>query len=42
MSGVRLGRPPKNLSKSIKKQAQSDESFCQGTAGFLAFFLSIS
>ncbi|WP_293186755.1 transposase, partial [Microcoleus sp. PH2017_38_RDM_U_B] len=25
MSGVRLGRPPKNLSKSIKKQAQSDE-----------------
>ncbi|TAE48553.1 MAG: hypothetical protein EAZ88_24055 [Oscillatoriales cyanobacterium] len=32
MSGVRLGRPPKNLSKSIKKQAQSDE----------AFFLSIS
>ncbi|MCC3595233.1 MAG: transposase [Microcoleus sp. PH2017_28_MFU_U_A] len=25
MSGVRLGRPPKNLSKAIKKQAQSDE-----------------
>lgn len=25
MSGVRLGRPPKNLSKSMKKQAQSDE-----------------
>ena len=25
MSGVRLGRPPKNLSKSIKKQAQLDE-----------------
>ncbi|MCC3607862.1 MAG: transposase [Microcoleus sp. PH2017_29_MFU_D_A] len=25
MSGVRLGRPPKNLSKLIKKQAQSDE-----------------
>lgn len=25
MSGVRLGRPPKNLSKSLKKQAQSDE-----------------
>ncbi|WP_445249005.1 IS5 family transposase [Microcoleus sp. OTE_8_concoct_300] len=25
MSGVRLGRPPKNLSKTMKKQAQSDE-----------------
>ena len=25
MSGVRLGRPPKNLSKSIKKPAQLDE-----------------
>jgi len=25
MSGVRLGRPPKNLSKAMKKQSQSDE-----------------
>jgi len=33
MSGVPLGRPPKNISKSKKKQAQSDErirnSICQ-------------
>ncbi len=25
MSGVPLGRPPKNISKSKKKQAKSDE-----------------
>lgn len=33
MSGVRLGRPPKNLSKTIKEQAQLDEGIRNSIEG---------
>jgi transposase, IS5 family len=33
MSGVRLGRPPKNISKTIKEQARLDEGIRNSIEG---------